>query len=83
MLLNCTLQRVKVVNFMFMCVFITKVSTNQPLDAARETICYSGNWLRKGMESSICPAFVVNNKKHKQKKKFQSYQVVDGKSFFN
>ena len=60
---------VKVVNFMFMCVFTTKVSTNQPLDAARETICYSGNWLRKGMESSICPAFVVNNKKHKQKKK--------------
>ena len=69
---------------MFMCVFTTKVSTNQPLDTARETTCYSGNWLKKGMESSICPAFVVNNKKHKlKKKKIQSYQVVDGKSFFN
>ena len=54
---------------MFMCVFTTKVSTNQPLDAARETICYSGNWLKKGMESSICPAFVVNNKKKQIKKK--------------
>ena len=74
---------VKVVNVMFMCVFTTKVSTNQPLDAARETICYSGNWLKKGMESSICPAFVVNNKKKKIKKKKKSYQVVDGKSVFN
>ena len=69
MLLNCTLKMVKVVNVMFMCVFTTKVSTNQPLDAARETICYSGNWLKKGMESSICPAFVVNNKKKQIKKK--------------
>ena len=74
---------VKVVNVMFMCVFTTKVSTNQPLDAARETICYSGNWLKKGMESSICPAFVVNNKKKQIKKKKKSYQVVDGKSVFN
>ena len=74
---------VKVENFMFTCVFTTKVSTNQPLDAAREIICYSGNWLKKGMESSIRPAFVVNNKKHKLKKKNQSYQVVDGRSFFN